>query len=87
MVAIAVKRRFETRGVIISVSSPGRERAPGEIAINRIADRNGADFLHVLTYLELSRSRFNDELLARGGSNSVAERPKEQITEMKVVII
>jgi len=34
-------------GVLISLSSSQRERARGEIAIQRITDRNGADLLHV----------------------------------------
>jgi hypothetical protein len=34
-------------GGLISLSSSQRERARGEIAIQRITDRNGADLLHV----------------------------------------
>jgi hypothetical protein len=58
IVAMAVKRRFETRGVIISVPSIGRERLRGEIPINRIADLNGAGFHHVSTHLAFEYADF-----------------------------
>jgi hypothetical protein len=45
-----VNRSLETAGVLISVSPSRRERPPGEIAINTIADRNAAEFFHVFTY-------------------------------------
>jgi hypothetical protein len=63
-----VKRRFEAGSVIISVPSIGRERFQDEIAINGIADENGADFHHVSPTLHLSRPIFHDRKLIGGAA-------------------
>jgi hypothetical protein len=55
-------------GVIFSVSFSPHAHAQNEIAIARIACRNGADFLHVFTYPHLGRWNFDDKLVSGVGA-------------------
>jgi hypothetical protein len=82
-----VNRSLEIAGVLISVSPSRRERPPGEIAINKIADQNAADFLHVFAYPAFRQVGFQCPVVVWCWSNPLAERPNKQFVDRKSITI